>query len=73
MLCCLSTSYLKFKVSYPVPKLLILVDSRDDYKAQRVHGRPQGHLGVPNSLRDIPGFVFFHPRDLGGGSCFAEF
>ena len=63
----------KFKVSYPVQKLLILVDGCDDYKAQRVHARPQAHLGPPTSPWDILGLVFFHSRDLGGGSCVAEF
>ena len=63
----------KFKVSYPVQKLLILVDGRDDYKAQWVHARPQGHLGVLTSVWDILGVVFSHARDLGGGNCLSEF
>ena len=57
----------------PCPEIVILVDSRDDYKAQRVHARPQAHLGPPTSPWDILGLVFFHSRDLGGGSCVAEF
>ena len=68
-----SVSTIKFKVSYPVQKLLILVDGRDDYNTESVHTRPQGHLGVPTLVWDILGLVFSHARDLGGGDCLSEF
>ena len=56
----------------PVQKLLISDANRDDYNTESVHARPQGHSGVPAALWDMLGFVFFHLRDLGGGTCFAE-